>query len=204
MKKVYGDDMIYGLTGGIATGKSTVAEMLRELGAYIIDADQISRQVVEPDQLGAKRIREHFGKELFTVDGQLKRDKLAQIIFHNSSARKQLNHLLHPIIMKEMQRQTDKILKQEKDAVVIWDIPLLYEENLTNFVQKVIVIYVPQEVQCRRLQLRNNLNQEEAESRIQSQLSIEEKKSLADYLIDNSGTVQQTKRQVVALWNHLT
>lgn len=204
MKKVYGDDMIYGLTGGIATGKSTVAKMLQELGAYIIDADQISRQVVEPDQVGAKRIREHFGAELFTIDGHLKRDKLAQIIFQDSSARHQLNSFLHPLIMKEMQKQTDEILKQAPDAVIIWDIPLLFEENLTNFVQKVIVIYVPDKVQRVRLQLRNNLNREEIESRIQSQLSIEEKKSLADYLIDNSGTVQQTKRQVVALWNHLT
>jgi dephospho-CoA kinase len=196
--------MIYGLTGGIATGKSTVANMLRELGAYIIDADQVSRQVVEPNQLGAKRIQKHFGSELFTIDGQLKRDKLAQIIFRDSKARYQLNDLLHPLIMKEMQRQTDEILKQVPDALIIWDIPLLFEENLTNFVQKVIVVYVPQEVQRVRLQSRNNLNQEEVESRIQSQLSIEEKKSLADYLIDNSGTVQQTKRQVVALWNHLT
>lgn len=196
--------MIYGLTGGIATGKSTVAKMLRELGAYIIDADQISRQVVEPDQLGAKRIREHFGAELFTIDGNLKRDKLAQIIFQDPNARHQLNSFLHPLIMKEIQKQTDEILKQAPDAVIIWDIPLLFEENLTDFVQKVIVIYVPEEVQRVRLQLRSNLGREEIESRIQSQLSIEEKKSLADYLIDNSGTIQQTKRQVVALWNHLT
>lgn len=196
--------MVYGLTGGIATGKSTVAKMFQELGASIIDADQISRQVVEPDQLGAKRIKEYFGAELFTADGWLKRDKLAKIIFQNPQAREQLNRLLHPLIMKEMQRHTEETLKQKSDAVIIWDIPLLYEENLTDFVQKVIVIYVPEEVQRKRLQLRNNLNQEEVESRIQSQLPIEEKKRLADYVIDNSGTVQQTKRQVVALWNYLT
>lgn len=196
--------MIYGLTGGIATGKSTVAKMLRELGAYIIDADQISRQVVEPDQLGAKRIQEHFGSELFTVDGHLKRDKLAEIIFQDTRARHRLNTLLHPIIMKEMQTQAGNIIKQEPNAVIIWDIPLLFEENLTDLVQKVIVIYVPEKVQRERLRLRNKLNREEIDSRIRSQLSIEKKKSLADYLIDNSGTVEETKRQVVALWNHLT
>jgi dephospho-CoA kinase len=196
--------MIYGLTGGIATGKSTVAKMLRELGACIIDADQISRQVVEPNTTGAKLIEEYFGADLFSTDGQLKRDKLGQLIFHDPRARHQLNQLLHPLIMEEMQRQSDQVQQQVRNAAIIWDIPLLYEENLTNFVQKVIVIYVPEEMQRTRLQLRNNLNREEAESRILSQLPIEEKKSLADYLIDNSGTVQQTKRQVVALWNHLT
>jgi dephospho-CoA kinase len=103
-----------------------------------------------------------------------------------------------------MQRQSDQAILQDEHVLMIWDIPLLYEENLTNFVQKVIVIYVPEEVQRTRLQLRNNLSREEAETRIRSQLSIEIKKSLADYLIDNSGTAQQTKRQVVALWNHLT
>ncbi|WP_028777516.1 dephospho-CoA kinase [Shimazuella kribbensis] len=196
--------MIYGLTGGIATGKSTVANMFRKLGAVIIDADQISRQVVEPNTIGAQKIKSHFGKDLFSAEGQLKREKLAQLIFHDSEARIQLNALLHPIIMDEMQRQSDQVIQQDEQAFMIWDIPLLYEENLTNFVQKVIVIYVPEEVQRTRLQLRNNLSRDEADSRIRSQLSIEVKKSLADYLIDNSGTAQQTKRQVVALWNHLT
>jgi dephospho-CoA kinase len=196
--------MIYGLTGGIATGKSTVANMFRELGAVIIDADQVSRQVVEPNTIGAQKIKSHFGENLFSEDGQLMREKLAQLIFHDAKARTQLNALLHPIIMDEMQRQSDQAILQDEHVLMIWDIPLLYEENLTNFVQKVIVIYVPEEVQRTRLQLRNNLSREEAETRIRSQLSIEIKKSLADYLIDNSGTAQQTKRQVVALWNHLT
>lgn len=195
--------MIYGLTGGIATGKSTVANMLQKLGAAIMDADQISRQVVEPNTIGARRIEEHFGKEFFSTEGQLRRDKLAGLIFHDSQARQQLNQLLHPLILAEIQRQSDQVQRQTKNAVIIWDIPLLLEGNLTDFVQKVIVVYVPEEVQQKRLQLRNHLNQEEAMTRIQSQLSIEKKKSLADYLIDNSGTVQQTKRQVVALWNHL-
>jgi dephospho-CoA kinase len=106
--------------------------------------------------------------------------------------------------MAEMQRQSASIRGQQEDAVIIWDIPLLYEENLTDFVQKVIVVYVPKEIQQTRLQSRNNLNQSEANARIQSQLSIETKKRLADYVIDNSGSVQQTKRQVVALWNRLT
>jgi dephospho-CoA kinase len=196
--------MIYGLTGGIATGKSTVANMFRALGATIIDADVISRQVVEPNTIGARRIRETFGEQFFSSDGSLKRDLMAKIIFSDLNARSQLNELLHPLIMDEMGKQSELVTKKNEEAVLIWDIPLLYEENLTNFVQKVIVVYVPEQVQRIRLKLRNNLTPEEITSRIQSQLSIEEKKRLADYIIDNSGSVQQTNRQVVALWNHLT
>ncbi|MXQ54079.1 dephospho-CoA kinase [Shimazuella alba] len=196
--------MIYGLTGGIATGKSTVANMFRALGATIIDADVISRQVVEPNTIGARRIRETFGEQFFSSDGSLKRDLMAKIIFSDPNARSQLNELLHPLIMDEMGKQSELVTKKNEEAVLIWDIPLLYEENLTNFVQKVIVVYVPEQMQRIRLNLRNNLTPEEITSRIQSQLSIEEKKRLADYIIDNSGSVQQTNRQVVALWNHLT
>jgi dephospho-CoA kinase len=196
--------MIYGLTGGIATGKSTVANMFRALGSTVIDADVISRKVVEPNTIGAKRIKETFGEQLFSPDGSLKRDLMAKIIFSDPKARRQLNKLLHPLIMDEMGRQSELVTKKNEDAFLIWDIPLLYEENLTNFVQKVIVVYVPEQEQRIRLELRNNLTPEEITSRIQSQLSIEEKKRLADYIIDNSGSVQQTNRQVVALWNHLT
>lgn len=194
--------MIYGLTGGIATGKSTVSAMFRELGAVIIDADLISRQVVEPGTYGAQRIREIFGDQFFSSDGRLKRDKLGAFIFHDDKARQTLNELLHPLIRAEMKRQTEQAEKQEAGPI-IWDVPLLVESKLTHLVHKVIVVYVPENLQQLRLQQRNGLTAEEAKARIQSQLPIETKKSLADYLIDNSGTIQQTKRQVVALWNHL-
>lgn len=196
--------MIYGLTGGIASGKSTVAAMFKELGANIVDADKISREVVNPGTKGANLIRKYFGDELFALDGSLRRDKLAEVIFSDIDARKQLNQILHPLIMEEMKSQTIQFQKEDADGKpIIWDIPLLYEENLTHKVQKVIVVYVPEQLQLVRLMTRNNLNQADAHARIQAQLSIEEKKSLADFLIDNSGTLEQTKRQVVALWNHL-
>jgi dephospho-CoA kinase len=194
--------MIYGLTGGIATGKSTVSAMFRELGAVIIDADLISRQVVEPGTHGAERVREVFGEQFFSSDGKLKRDKLGAYVFHNEEARQKLNHLLHPLIRAEMKRQTEHAQKQNADFI-IWDVPLLYESKLTHLVHKVIVVYVPENIQLMRLQQRNGLSEEDAKARIRAQLPIETKKSLADYLIDNSGTIQQTKRQVVALWNYL-
>jgi dephospho-CoA kinase len=196
--------MIYGLTGGIATGKSTVAKMFCRFGATVLDADKVSREVVESGTVGSDKIRERFGNDFFASDGQLQRDKLAAIIFADPVAREQLNLILHPLIMEDMQRQTVLIQNTGNRNPIIWDIPLLFEENLTHYVQKVIVVYVPEKVQLTRLIKRNNLSQTVAEMRIQTQLPIEGKRKLADYLIDNSGTVQQTERQVVAIWNHLT
>jgi dephospho-CoA kinase len=196
--------MIVGLTGGIATGKSTVAKMFCRFGATVLDADKVSREVVEPGTVGSDKIRERFGDEFFALDGQLQRDKLAAIIFADPVAREQLNLILHPLIMEDMQRQTVLIQKTGDRNPIIWDIPLLFEENLIHFVQKVIVVYVPEKVQLTRLMMRNNLSQTVAEMRIQTQLPIEGKRKMADYLINNSGTVQQTERQVVAIWNHLT
>lgn len=196
--------MIYGLTGGIATGKSTVARMFHNLGANIVDADQVSREVVEPGEVGADRIHEHFGDDVFTDDGGLDRSKLASIIFQDSKARETLNQLLHPLIMQKMIQKTNDIKHHDTNSIIIWDVPLLFEKDLTHYVQKVIVVFVPEDLQLIRLIQRNNLTIYEAKHRIKAQWPIMEKKKLADYVIDNSGTVKQTEEQVVALWKHLT
>lgn len=196
--------MLIGLTGGIATGKSTVSKMFAKCGAKIVDADQIARQVVEPGTLGAKKIRAKFGSQVFDSSGRLKRKKLAELIFQDEIARQELNQLLHPLIRQEMRDQTEKIQKECPDALIIWDVPLLYEGKLTNQVEKVIVVYIPEDLQIRRLMQRNQLTLEEATRRIQTQMSIETKKSLADYLIDNSGSYEETERQVYQLWNCLS
>jgi dephospho-CoA kinase len=193
-----------GLTGGIATGKSTVAAMLKERGAVLIDADQVARDVVEPGTEGLRRIRERFGSRVFQEDGRLNRAALGNIIFKDEGLRKELGRLLHPLIMEEMQKRTRNALAKNPHAIVIWDVPLLIEENLTQFVEKVIVVYVPESVQLQRLMKRNALSEEEARERIAAQLSIEEKKRVADIVIDNSDSLEMTERQVDQLWNYLT
>jgi dephospho-CoA kinase len=197
--------VIIGLTGGIATGKSTVSQMFRERGAAIIDADMISRQVVEPGTEGLAQVVAHFGQQVLDEEGRLNRPVLASIIFRNEERREKLNSILHPLIRREMIERTNKILKDDPDKIVIWDVPLLYEgKKMTQFVEKIIVVYVPESIQLKRLMLRNSLTGSEARSRIQAQMSIEEKRKLADFIIDNSGSLSETERQVDRLWNYLT
>lgn len=196
--------MMLGLTGGIATGKSTVSEMLRERGSVLVDADQVARVVVEPGTEGLNKVVERFGKEVLRPDGRLNREALGKLIFTDPTARTDLNHLLHPLIMNEMKRQTEIAFQHNPHTIVIWDVPLLFEEKLTHFVEKVIVVYVPEEIQLQRLMKRNSLTEAEAKQRMSAQWSIEEKKKLADFVIDNSGTLEMTERQVDQLWNYLT
>lgn len=195
--------MRVGLTGSIATGKSTVTEILRRLGAYVVDADQIAREVVEPGTEGARRVREVFGDQVFFPDGRLNRAALGEIVFKDEAQRLKLNQILHPLIRKEMVQRSDYFESQNVHAIVIWDVPLLIEQKLTNYVEKIIVVYVPEKVQLERLMKRNQLSEEEARRRIDAQLSIEEKKKWADYLIDNSGSIENTERQVGQIWSDL-
>jgi dephospho-CoA kinase len=195
--------MIFGLTGGIATGKSTVAEMLQRHGAVIVDADKVARQVVEPGEEGLKRIASVFGDEVISREGTLDRPALGRIIFHDEKARRKLNELLHPLIMDKMRRDTEKVRQTEPHAVIIWDVPLLIEEKMTDLVDEVILVYVPQQVQLARLQARDHLDNDEAAARLAAQLPIDEKKRWADYVIDNSGTREETEMQVARLWSEL-
>ncbi|MBA4601633.1 dephospho-CoA kinase [Thermoactinomyces mirandus] len=195
--------MLLGLTGSIATGKSTVSAMLRQKGAYVIDADQAAREAVEPGSEGLKRIVDHFGAEMLDDEGRLDRARLGAVIFQDPWKRKKLNRLLHPLIMQTMQSQTDKIRKRVKQGLIIWDVPLLIEENLTPLVEAVILVYVPKEIQLERLMKRNALSKKEALGRIEAQMDIEEKRKFANYIIDNRGTLSDTERQVDQLWNYL-
>ncbi|MBD1372797.1 dephospho-CoA kinase [Hazenella sp. IB182357] len=195
--------MNIGLTGGIATGKSTVAEMLKLRGAIISDADVIAREVVAAGSPGLAQVVAHFGKLYLRPDGTLDRIRLGERIFQDKQARSELNHILHPLIMAKMQKEVRRIEKENPDTIIVWDIPLLYEEDLTEFVEKVIVVYVAEDQQIKRLMLRNNYTEEEATMRVQSQMSIERKKERADFVIDNQGTLSETERQVDQLWNYL-
>jgi len=190
--------MIIGLTGSIASGKSTISAMLKDKGFPIVDADLVARIVVEPGTQTLQEIEEVFGKEVMKDDGTLNREALGQIIFHNPVKRKQLNDLMHPAIRSEMLRQRDKLI-QDGYSTIIMDIPLLFESKLQHFVEKIMVVSVTEETQLQRLMERNSLSIEEAKARIQSQLPISEKEKGADAVIYNNGSKVESKEQLERL-----
>ena len=197
--------MIIGLTGSIASGKSTVAKMIKSYGLPIVDADVVARQVVEPGTPTLKKIAEAFGTEVIAHDGSMDRAKVGSIIFHNEEMRKTLNSIIHPAIREEMLRQRDEFISfGEKN--IFMDIPLLFESKLEHFVEKIIVVSVNKEVQLQRLMERNGLSVEEANARIATQIPVIEKEQLADAVIHNNGTLEDTAIQlqnVLYEWNVL-
>lgn len=197
--------MIIGLTGSIASGKSTVAKMIESYGLPIVDADVAARQVVEPGTPTLKKIAEAFGPEVIAHDGSMDRAKVGSIIFHNEEMRKTLNSIIHPAIREEMLRQRDEFISfGEKN--IFMDIPLLFESKLEHFVEKIIVVSVNKEVQLQRLMERNGFSEEEANARIATQIPVKEKERLADAVIHNNGTLEDTAIQlqnVLYEWNVL-
>lgn len=187
--------MIIGLTGSIASGKSTVANMLKEYGLPIVDADIVARVVVEPGTATLAKIAEAFGKEVITENGEMDRAKVGSIIFHDESKRKVLNEIIHPAIRAEMLRQRDEHIANGAKTVIM-DIPLLFESKLQHYVEKILVVTVSEETQLRRLMERNQLSEEEARARISSQLPLSEKEKGADAVINNNGTVDETREQL--------
>ncbi|MDZ5712438.1 dephospho-CoA kinase [Jeotgalibacillus haloalkalitolerans] len=187
--------MIIGLTGSIATGKSTIANELINMGYTVIDADQSARKVVEPGEEAYKKIKETFGDAVFTEDGQLDRPKLGEIIFNDEQKRKQLNEIVHPAVRADMLAQKDQAFTEGKQTVFL-DIPLLFESKLQWMVEKVLVVYAPEAVQKERLMKRNDFSEKEAASRIASQIPVEQKREQADAVIDNSGTIEQSIEQL--------
>lgn len=187
--------MIIGLTGGIASGKSTVSNMLREKGFPIIDADIAARAVVEPGQLALQEVADTFGHDVLMADGSLNREKLGSIIFHDEAKRKQLNEIIHPAVRAWMMAERDKAIEKGHKTIV-FDIPLLFESKLTWMADRTVLIYVAPAIQLQRLMNRNGYTEEQASARIKSQMPIEEKKGLADDIIDNSGTREETAKQL--------
>lgn len=192
--------MNIGLTGGIACGKSTVSAMLVSRGALLVDADQIARDVVQPGSPVLEQVAAHFGQAVIQEDGSLHRKKLGEIVFGNTEARKQLEQLLHPPIRKMIREQMEAYEKQFPDKLVVVDIPLLFESDLAFMFEEVLVVYVPLHTQVERLMQRDNLTESAANNRINAQMSIEEKRKLADIVIDNSGTWEDTYAEVERFW----
>jgi dephospho-CoA kinase len=189
---------ILGLTGGIGSGKSMVALMFAQLGAAVIDADQLAREVVEPGEPALQEIAETFGRDVLLPDGRLNRGKLADIIFADAAARARLNAITHPRIRKRMDAAVEA--RRSGPGVLIVDIPLLYENDRASTVEKVIVVWVDAETQLRRLNERDGLTVDAARQRIAAQMPLEAKRARADHVIDNSGSRENTRHQVEAIY----
>src|SRR5690625_106870 len=197
--------LIIGLTGGISSGKSTISTMFSTLHIPVIDADEVSREVVKPGKSAYHEIRRVFGQEIFKEDQTLNRKKLGAIIFADEEKRKQLNAIVHPAVRKEMLQQRDHYVEQGEKCVVL-DIPLLFEGNLTSMVDKTIVVAVGEDVQLQRLMARDQLTIMEAKQRIKSQMPIREKVDLADAVINNNGSKIDSEKQLMMIlkeWNIL-
>jgi dephospho-CoA kinase len=191
---------LVGLTGGIGSGKSTVSEMFRALGATIIDADQVAREVVRPGEPALEEIARRFQGTL-DASGQLDRAALAARIFSDPAERAALNAILHPRIQAEVQRRTEALAAAGVEQV-LYDAALLVENGL-HHAMAVIVVWVPPELQRTRLTARDGLSQAEAEMRIAAQAPLDAKRALATWVVDNAGTKEQTRQQVVAIWKAL-
>lgn len=190
--------MVLGLTGGIASGKSTVAEIFRELGAQVVSADELAREVVRPGSVTLQEIVVRFGAEVLDEAGNLNRRMLAERIFRNAGERAALNRITHPAIARLAARRFHEI-ERAGARLIVYDAPLLFEAGAEGQVDAVLVVTIEPDQQLKRLMARNGLSRSEAIARIASQMSQQEKTARADFLIDNSGSVEETRQQVKAL-----
>ncbi|MGG3469704.1 dephospho-CoA kinase [Neobacillus pocheonensis] len=190
--------LIIGLTGGIASGKSTVSNMFKEMDITVVDADVEARLAVMKGESAYFKIIEEFGQGILLEDEEIDRQKLGSIIFHQTEKRQMLNQIVHPEVRKRMSEQIETAQNRQEQVVVL-DIPLLFESKLTFMVEKTILVYVDRATQLHRLIERNNLSSEDAEARIQSQMPLIDKVKLADAVIDNNGSIAETKAQLVEI-----
>jgi dephospho-CoA kinase len=195
--------VIAGLTGSIATGKSTVSTILKDLGAFIVDADKVARDVVAPGMRAWEEIVRIFGKDILHAEGEIDRESLARIVFSDSTMRRMLEEIIHPDVMRVMDEEISSIKAGVPDAVVILDVPLLIETGMHKGVSEVIVVYCPEDMQIMRLMIRDKISEEEALARVRAQISIEEKRRYASLLIDNSASVDDTRKQVEDAYHRL-
>jgi dephospho-CoA kinase len=194
---------VIGLTGGIGTGKSTVARLLRGLGVTVIDADEATRAVQSRGSEGLRRIVEAFGPSILTPDGDLDRAGLAAVAFADEEARQRLNAIVHPLVREWMaDRQMEAEARGEPFAVL--DIPLLFESRGAAGFDDVILVYAPEEVALRRLVELRGMPEDQARARMAAQMPIEEKRRLARHVIENTGTLEQLRERTERVWNEVT
>jgi len=194
--------IILGLTGSVGTGKSTVASLFKDLGAYIIDWDVVARDVVRPHLKARDGIVQYFGKGVLNEDLTLDRQKLADMVFGDEEKVRKLNQIVHPEVFSEDQRLTQEMRERGENAVVVKDIPLLTKEARGMIVDKIATVSASEEIQLKRLEERG-MEMEDARNRIKSQLSLEEKIKFSDFVIYNDGSLEETKRQVEEIYASL-
>jgi dephospho-CoA kinase len=202
-KESKGPHLMVGVTGGIASGKSTVSRMLEESGAPALDFDVLARQIVEPGKPAFEEIVALFGEGVLQSDGRLDRKKLAGIVFGDERKRKALENMTHPRIVTAFLDRVGEITHRDPPAIIQAVIPLLFEVNLQHLVHKVLLVYIPREMQIERLMKRDGITREAAESILKAQRPIDEKLGYADYVIHNEGTLEETRRQVEQVWEEL-
>lgn len=195
--------IIVGLTGSIASGKSTVSEMFVKLGMHLIDYDVLAREVVEPGQKAWEGIVTQFGEEVLNNDSTLNRERLGQIVFDNPEKLQMLNQITHPAVFEEADRRVKEIASTHANALIIKDVPLLIETRIHNSVDKVIVVSARRETRLKRL-MERGFTQEESLKRIDSQMPISEKEKYADFIIYNDGSLVRTREQVEQIHRQLT
>ena len=195
--------LIVGLTGGIASGKSSAGKIIEKLGGIIVDSDALARWVVQPGEPALEKIVQRFGTVVLDKNGALDREKLRNIVFHDDTALGDLNAIVHPAVYGEIAREMDEYRKNPKDNILFLDIPLLYESGGEALVDAVVVVYVDRETQIQRLIARDGFAREEAENRIDKQMSLDEKRDRADFVIDNRGTVDDLESVTVRVFKEL-
>ena len=193
---------VIGLTGGVGSGKSTVADMLRELGATVIDADQAAHEVYAPGTAGFDAVVAEFGAD-FVRDGAIDRQRLGALVFNDEDARRRLNAIVHPLVREWMAARTSEAVERG-DEIVIQDVPLLFENGLEGLFSSVLLVYAPEQVMLDRLVQSRGLPSDRARAMIAAQMAIEEKRRRAHHIVDNSGTVEQTRSQVEEIWAQMT
>jgi len=196
--------LVLGVTGGIASGKSTVADMLQELGAPIIDFDVLAREVVEPGRPAWNEIVDYFGDGVLRKDSSLNREKLSGIVFEDPGKRKKLESITHPRIVNLFLSRVKDFARADSRTIVQAVIPLLFEADLQDLVHKILVVFIQRELQRERLIKRDRISREQAENILRAQLPIEEKVKYADFVIRNDKGFEETRKQVKDLWQTLT
>ena len=201
--KVHRRFLLVGLTGGIASGKSLVSALFQELGAHVIDADRLAREVVEPGQPAHREIVEVFGREILQSDGCLDRKKLGAEVFADPEKRHRLEAITHPRIRALRQARLQALADQGFHGIVVQDAALLIEVGAADTVDRLVVVYVDEATHIERLMARDGLSEAEARQRIRSQMPLEEKARVAHYVVDNRGTPEETRQQVEAIYRAL-
>ena len=195
--------VVIGVTGGVGTGKSTVAKMFKQLGAAVLDADLIAREVVEPKRLAWRQLVKAFGESILNEDQTVNRKRLADLVFSDAQRRQQVERIIHPQVMRYIRQHIHRLRRARRVRVVVLDVPLLVEAGATRMVDTLVVVTAPPDVQHKRLKDKYGWSEEEIDARISAQWELSAKVGLADHVVNNADGVDATRTQVKRIWNQV-